>query len=287
MFRCFRHVTKPVSKIHPPAASTQPICSDVNDSSSSSSFKSTKCSDNNNDNNNISSLSDVEVANLVITNKIKDHHLEKILTPHRAVQVRRLAYQSKLSSLQKNKDDNHALSDLPYQHDLDYSRVYGANCETVIGYIPLPVGIVGPLTLNDETVYFPMATTEGCLVASTNRGCKAITQGGGAHSVIMRDGITRAPCVRLQSARDAAALRIWCEEDDNFRLLKSAFEKTTSFGKLESLNVSVAGRNAYLRMRCFSGDAMGMNVSISALVNQMTRFVISSYNYDLYITLFI
>lgn len=106
-----------------------------------------------------------------------------------------------------------------------------------------------------------MATTEGCLVASTNRGCKAITQGSGVSSVITRDGITRAPCVRLKSAKDAALLKIWCEERENFEKLKSAFESTTSFGKLEGLGVTVAGRNVYLRLRCFSGDAMGMNVS--------------------------
>ena len=152
------------------------------------------------------------------------------------------------------------MADLPYEHDLDYSRVHGANCETVIGYIPLPVGMVGPVTLNGETVYFPMATTEGCLVASTNRGCKAITQGSGAISTVMKDGITRAPCLRMKSAKDAAELKIWCEKPDNFLKLKKAFESTTNFGKLEQASVTVAGKNAYVRLRCFSGDAMGMNM---------------------------
>ena len=42
----------------------------------------------------------------------------------------------------------------------DYERIFGANCEIVCGYIPIPVGIVGPLTLNGQEVYVPMATTE-------------------------------------------------------------------------------------------------------------------------------
>jgi len=122
------------------------------------------------------------------------------------------------------------------------------------------VGIVGPITLNGDSVYIPMATTEGCLVASTNRGCKAISSGSGAHSVILRDGITRAPCLRMRSAREAAGLKLWCEDPVNFLLLKNAFESTTSFGKLRRADPTVAGRNVYLRLTCFSGDAMGMNM---------------------------
>ena len=69
--------------------------------------------------------------------------------------------------------------------------MFGANCEIVVGCIPLPVGMVGPLTLNDESVYIPMATTEGYLVVSTNRGCKAISHGYGAPAMVLRNGITR------------------------------------------------------------------------------------------------
>lgn len=205
---------------------------------------------------NLKELSDAEIAELVLTNQMKDHELEKKLDCFRAVDVRRLVVDKKLSSL----GHGGALAELPCQHDLDYSRVHGANCEIVVGYVPLPVGMVGPMTINNESFYIPMATTEGCLVASTNRGAKAITQGGGAHAEIVRDGITRAPCVRMPSARQAAALKIWAEQPENFVQLKAAFESTTSFGKLQECKATVAGKNVYLRLVCFSGDAMGMNM---------------------------
>lgn len=205
----------------------------------------------------IGAQSDEDIAQLVLTGSIKDHELEKLLTPPRAVVVRRLVMQCKLNQVNIS---NTVLSKLPHEHALDYSRVHGANCEIVVGFVPLPVGMVGPLTLNNEQVYIPMATTEGCLVASTNRGVKAISTCSGAHAQIVRDGITRAPCVRMASAMEAASLKLWCELPENFATLKAAFERTTSFGKLQGLKATVAGKNVYLRLCCFSGDAMGMNM---------------------------
>ena len=83
-----------------------------------------------------------------------------------------------------------------------FFKVMGACCENVIGYVPVPVGIVGPLKLDDVSYHVPMATTEGCLVASTNRGCTALFKSG-VQSKIVRDGMTRAPVVRFLSAFQA------------------------------------------------------------------------------------
>lgn len=59
-------------------------------------------------------------------------------------------------------------------NDFPYPQVNGACCENVLGYMPVPVGKAGPLLLDGQKYYIPMATTEGCLVASTNRGCRAL-----------------------------------------------------------------------------------------------------------------
>ncbi|KAL7537088.1 hypothetical protein ACHAXR_007574 [Thalassiosira sp. AJA248-18] len=234
-----------VVNVHPPSSSA-PVCTDP------TSFKKPSS----NIPNNLKELPNSEIASLVLQDKIKDHQLEKLLDPHRAVEVRRLKFDAKLDSL----GHAGALAELPHKHDLDYKRVLGANCEIVVGYIPIPVGMAGPITLNGESVYIPMATTEGCLVASTNRGCKAISQGSGASSTILKDGITRAPLVRMPSAKEAAEVALWIDESDNFLILKEAFESTTSFGKLLEARPTVAGRNVYVRLRCFAGDAMGMNM---------------------------
>lgn len=64
--------------------------------------------------------------------------------------------------------------------------------------MPVPVGYAGPLLLDDRELYVPMATTEGCLVASTNRGCRAL-RSCGVTSSIVGDGMTRGPVVRFPS----------------------------------------------------------------------------------------
>ncbi|MCO5586885.1 hypothetical protein L7F22_040830 [Adiantum nelumboides] len=69
-----------------------------------------------------------------------------------------------------------------------------------------------PLSLDGFEYMVPMATTEGCLVASTNQGCKAICMSGGAASVLLRDGMTRAPIVKFESAQHAGELKSYNED---------------------------------------------------------------------------
>jgi len=89
------------------------------------------------------------------------------------------------------------LESLPFE-SFDYDAVLGRCCENVIGYVPIPVGVAGPININGQEVQVPMATTEGCLIASTHRGCKAITLSGGANVVVTADGMTRGPCVKFR-----------------------------------------------------------------------------------------
>ncbi|RWW12299.1 hypothetical protein GW17_00024049, partial [Ensete ventricosum] len=161
-----------------------------------------------------------------------------------------------------------ALEGLPLD-GFDYASIVGQCCELPVGYVQLPVGVAGPLVLDGREHYVPMATTEGCLVASTSRGCKAIAQYGGATSVVLRDGMTRAPVVRLPSARRAAELRAFLEEPNNFEIIALStevslncifFHRSSRFARLQAIQCALAGRNLYMRVNCSTGDAMGMNM---------------------------
>jgi hypothetical protein len=98
-----------------------------------------------------------------------------------------------------------------------------------VGYVQIPVGIAGPLLLDGFEYWVPMATTEGCLVASTNRGCKAIHACGGAASMLLRDAMTRAPVVRFGSAKRASDLKFFLEDPINFDTLSVVFNRSGLF----------------------------------------------------------
>ncbi|KAH9064855.1 hypothetical protein Ae201684P_003635 [Aphanomyces euteiches] len=135
-----------------------------------------------------------------------------------------------------------------------------SNCEVVVGYVPLPVGLAGPIKVNGENVFLPMATTEGCLIASTNRGCKVLNMGGGVDSIVLADSITRAPCVRFARAVDAAALKAYLDNKNNFEELAAEFNSTTRYGRMTAIKTVQSGRNCYVRIACNAGNAMGMNM---------------------------
>jgi len=158
---------------------------------------------------------------------------------------------------------------LPYR-DYDYSKVLGACCENVIGYVPVPVGVAGPLKLDDQIYHVPMATTEGCLLASTNRGFRALFQQG-IKSRVVADGMTRAPVVRFTSAIECSAAKIWMEDPDNFNLIKDSFDSSSRFARLTKITCRIAGRYLFIRFVAKTGDAMGMN-----MISKATELALNS-----------
>uniref|UniRef100_A0A182PEH4 3-hydroxy-3-methylglutaryl coenzyme A reductase n=1 Tax=Anopheles epiroticus TaxID=199890 RepID=A0A182PEH4_9DIPT len=150
------------------------------------------------------------------------------------------------------------LNELPYLN-YDYSRVMNACCENVIGFVQIPVGFAGPLLLDGKKYYVPMATTEGALVASTNRGCKALSVRG-VTSFCEDVGMTRAPCVRFPNVLRAAQAKRWMESEENFNRIKQAFDSTSRYARLQDLHIAIDGPVLYVRFRAFTGDAMGMNM---------------------------
>lgn len=203
---------------------------------------------------NVCSLKNKEIAALVTNNILPLYALEKKLgNTTRAVAVRRkaLAILADAPVLSTER--------LPYKN-YDYDRVFGACCENVIGYMPLPVGVIGPLVIDGISYHIPMATTEGCLVASAMRGCKAINAGGGATTVLTKDGMTRGPCVRFPTLKRSGACKIWLDSEEGQNKVKKAFNSTSRFARLQHVQTALAGDLLFVRFRTTTGDAMGMNM---------------------------
>lgn len=162
------------------------------------------------------SMEDEEVVSAVVSGSIPSYSLEsKLGDCRRAANIRNQAVE---------RVTGRSLEGLPME-GFDYDSILGQCCEMPIGFVQIPVGVAGPLLLDGNEYTVPMATTEGCLVASTNRGCKAIYVSGGASAVVLRDGMTRAPVVRFNSAKRASQLKFFLEDPQNFDSLSHTFNK--------------------------------------------------------------
>jgi hydroxymethylglutaryl-CoA reductase (NADPH) len=206
----------------------------------------------------IEEMTDEEVVTLSMRGKIPGYALEGTLKDFtRAVKIRRTI----ISRTKATADLTSFLdrSKLPYEN-YSWERVFKACCENVIGYMPLPVGVAGPLVIDGQSYFIPMATTEGVLVASTSRGCKAINSGGGAVTVLTDDGMTRGPCVSFDTLERAGAAKLWLDSEVGQSTMKRAFNSTSNYARLRGMKTAIAGTYLYIRFKCTTGDAMGMNM---------------------------
>jgi 3-hydroxy-3-methylglutaryl-coenzyme A reductase (EC 1.1.1.34) len=142
------------------------------------------------------------------------------------------------------------------------AEVADPNIENMLGTVQVPLGVVGPVEINggalDDERYLPLATTEGALLASVNRGCSVINTAGGATARVTKAGMTRAPVFSVTDVAEALALVEWVR--DNEAALREAAEETTGHGELQAVTPYVVGNNVYLRFRYDTKDAMGMNM---------------------------
>ena len=123
-----------------------------------------------------------------------------------------------------------------------------------------------PLLVNGEHAqgefYVPLATTEGSLVASYNRGMKLLREAGGVTTTVLDDAMQRAPAFVFESAREARAFGEWIEE--HFDDIKQAAETTTNTGRLRRIEQYSASRILFTRFDYTTGDAAGQNLTSKA-----------------------
>ena len=222
----------------------------------------------------IHELTDYEVIEMSLQGKIPGYSLERTLKDTtRAVKIRRAI----ISRTPATAETTGLLesSALPYEH-YNFDRVLGACCENVIGYLPLPLGVAGPLVIDGQSFFLPMATTEGVLVASTSRGCKAINSGGGAVTVLTGDGMTRGPCIAFETLERAGAAKVWLDSEIGQKTMTKAFNSTSRFARLQSMKTALAGTNLYIRFKTTTGDAMGMNMISKGVEHALSVMAIES-----------
>ena len=146
-----------------------------------------------------------------------------------------------------------------YSFDPDRCR---GDVENFTGVAQIPLGFAGPLTVNGEHAQddflIPLATTEGTLVASYNRGMKVCNLSGGVKSTVVNDAMQRAPVFVFEDAREARDFTHWV--DDHIDAIREEAESTSSVAKLLHIDQYLSNNFAYLRFNYETGDAAGQNM---------------------------
>ncbi|MDX1904888.1 MAG: hydroxymethylglutaryl-CoA reductase [Thermonemataceae bacterium] len=136
------------------------------------------------------------------------------------------------------------------------------NCEHFVGVAQVPLGIAGPLHIKGEYAQgdflIPLATAEGTLVASYNRGMKVLNLSGGVTCTVIGDAMQRAPVFVFENAREAREFEKWIQA--NFKKIAEEAEATSSVAKLQYIDSYLSNKFAYLRFNYSTGDAAGQNM---------------------------
>lgn len=148
-------------------------------------------------------------------------------------------------------------------------------CENLIGETTIPLGVAGPLKiqnskLNFKNYYLPLATTEGALVASVNRGCKAINLSGGAKVFVEKVGTTRGPVYETENLKKGFWFLKWLKKNEE--KIKKAAEKTSSHLRYIKFEGEVVGPYTFVRFYFDTDQAMGMNM-VTIAVDSINKLV--------------
>lgn len=161
------------------------------------------------------------------------------------------------------KVDLSSVADFSFTED----QVKNKNIENLIGATQIPLGIAGPLKIAGKfaqgSYYLPLATTEGALVASVSRGCKAVSLGKNFTVGVEDSGMTRGAVFKVDGLRSAQEFISWLKA--NFTFLKKIAEQTSRHLVLQKIETENLGKSVFVRFVFQTADAMGMNMVTKAV----------------------
>lgn len=136
------------------------------------------------------------------------------------------------------------------------------NIEHFTGVAQVPMGFAGPVLVQGQHAigefYVPLATSEGTLVASYNRGMKVLHRSGGIKCAVVGDTMQRAPVFIFEDALQARQFADWLVEKTEE--IKAVADATDPFVSMKYVDYYLASKFAYLRFNFNTGDAAGMNM---------------------------
>lgn len=200
-------------------------------------------------------MNPADLADRVLDGDLRLHELEDHTDPETAATARRLLLERE--------------TDVPFTATGKYvfdARDADSNIENLIGAVQIPLGVVGPVTVDGAVAsgdyYLPLATTEGALLASVNRGCSLIRRAGGATARVTDAKMTRAPVFKVTDAAEGNTVIDWIRT--NTAALVTAAEETTAHGEVIDITPYLIGDSVFVRFAYDTKDAIGMNMATIA-----------------------
>ena len=136
------------------------------------------------------------------------------------------------------------------------------NIENYIGMSQIPTGIIGPLVINGSVAqgpfYVPLATTEGALLASYNRGAKACRESGAITVVTLQEGVQRTPTFKFKTVIELGKFVSWVL--DHTETFSALTRETSNYAILNDVGINIEGNILILKFEFTSGDASGQNM---------------------------
>ena len=219
-------------------------------------------------------LQEKDILNKVLSGELSIRKVAMLVEDwESAIKIRRLAIEE-LAGVEFENIQNYSI-------DTEY--VVKKNTENMIGAVQVPLGVAGPLNVNGEYAqgdfYIPLATTEGALVASINRGSSVITGSGGANVRIFQNSMTRAPVFKFENLERTKKFVDWVKKKNTLEKMKEKTKESTRYGELLNAEPFVLGNTVYLRFGFDTKDAMGMNM-VTLATDVIVDLIVDEFGAD-------
>lgn len=159
------------------------------------------------------------------------------------------------------------------------SETFKGNIENFIGMAQIPVGLAGPLWINGKNAkgefYIPLATTEGALIASYNRGMRAIKMGHGISTLCLSEGVQRSPYFKFENIGTVGLFITWVYE--HISVFHNLVSESSRFAKLVEITTKVEGNSVILTFEYTTGDAAGQNM-VTICTDRICKYILSHFS---------
>lgn len=191
-------------------------------------------------------------------------------------------------------------------------KVYERACEGLVGHVSIPVGIAGPLNVHyreyeeaddgelldtgqefSDSFHIPVATHEGGLNASLNRGIKAANECGGVRTHVLASSMTRGSCYVFENTEQAhvfgrwaranlAPMQAWLEDPQNPHrdAEMKGIPLLSRHGRLRGLHTYLMSNTCHVVFRYTTGDACGQNMSTRNTYMLHAHFILPHLHAD-------